>query len=152
MVKVCPWLLNMSHNTSFLFLFSQMPSIYKEERYCLLLFLPMSRASKSKCEMFSRSSFDKEEGGPLLNSQFCLQMAQHFKKTEANIITRPKGKQASMKQESPVSPIQYVNQMLQTSQKSRDVSLDASILILDDASEIANNKKSQGRRGERKKL
>ena len=71
-------------------------------------------------------------------------MAQHFKKTEANIITRPKGKQASMKQESPVSPIQYVNQMLQTSQNSRDVSLDALILILDDASEMANNQNLRG--------
>ena len=151
MFKVCPWLLNMSHNTSFLFLFSQMPSIYKEERYCLLLFLPMSRASKSKCEMYSRSSFDKEEGGPLLNSQFFLQVAQHFKKTEANIITRPKGKQASLKQKSLLSlPVQYVNQMLQTSQNSRDVSLDASILILDDASEIANNKNLRG--GEKGKL
>ena len=60
--KVCPWLLNMSHNTSFLFLFSQMPSIYKEERYCLLLFLPMSRASKSKCEMYSRKQLWQRGG------------------------------------------------------------------------------------------
>ena len=49
-----------------------------------------------------------------------------------------------MKQESPVSPIQYVNQMLQTSQNSRDVSLDALILILDDASEMANNQNLRG--------
>ena len=108
--------------------------------FCLWAELP---SQSVRCIV--ENSFDKEEGGPLLNSQFRLQMAQHFKKTEANIITRPKGKQASLKQESPFSPCPICQSDVTNQSKLEGrQSLDASILILDDASELANNQNLRG--------